>query len=131
LEKELFLSLREVPAMAGFIEVDSRGGPAARYIEKAIYTLRDEFAHAGIKIRTLLLETVPPVPQVVVGIITPVPAPFVVKLMDTILKARADVEKQLPGARVSIFITHQEGRMRFSLPEERERCESYFASLSS
>jgi hypothetical protein len=116
--------------MAGIIEVDSRGGPAARFIEKAIYTLRDEFAAAGIKIRTLLLETVPPVPQVVVGIITPVPAACVVKLIDTILKAQRDAQKELQSPHVSIFVTHQEAGMRFRLPEEREKCESYFASLS-
>ena len=117
--------------MAGFIEVDSRGGAAARFIENAIYTLRDEYASAGIKIRSLVLESVPPVPQVVVGIITPVPAPHVVKLIDTILKAKADAEKELENPEVNIFITHQEGNMRFALPEEREKCEVYFASLSS
>jgi len=117
--------------MAGIIEVDSRGGAAARFIEKAIYALRDDYAKAGIKIRTLLLESVPPVPQLVVGIITPVPAPHIAKLIDAILKARAEAEKQLPDPQVNIFITHQEGGVRFSLPDEREKCEAYFASLSS
>lgn len=117
--------------MAGFIEVDSRGGGAARFIEKAIYTLRDEYAKAGVKIRTLLLESVPSIPQVVVGIITPVPAPHIVKLIDTIVKARADAKKKLEDPQVNIFMTHQEGGMRFTLPEEREKCEAYFSSLSS
>jgi len=117
--------------MAGIIEVDSRGGGAARLIEKAIYTLRDEYAKSGIKIRTLLLESVPPIPQLVVGIITPVPSSLIVKLVDTILKAKADAEKQLEDPQVSIFITHQEGGKRFSLPEDKEECEEYFASLSS
>jgi len=117
--------------MAGFIEVDSRGGPPARFIEKAIYILRDEYAKAGIKIRTLLLESVPPVPQLVIGIITPVPAPYIARLIDTILEAKADAEKQLENSRVNIFITHQEGGMRFALPEEKEKCEDYFTSLSS
>ena len=117
--------------MAGIIEVDSRGGPAARLIEKAIYTLEDEYAQAGIKIRALLLESVPPIPQVVVGIITPVPAPYIVKLMDVILKATDEAQKELHTPQVNIFITHQEGGMRFRLPEEREKCEAYFASPPS
>jgi len=117
--------------MAGIIEVDSRGGPAARFIERAIYTLREEYTKAGIKIRTLVLESVPPVPQVVVGIITPVPASYITKLIDVILKAREDAEKQLDIPQVNIFIAHHEGGMRFRLPEEREKCEAYFASLSS
>ena len=117
--------------MAGIIEVDSRGGAVARFIEKAIYTLRDKFAKSGTKIRTLLLESVPPVPQIVIGIITPVPASHITRLIDTILKARSQAEKQLEDARVNIFITHQEGGMRFILPDEREKCEAYFASLSS
>ncbi len=114
--------------MAGIIEVDARGGPAARYIEKAIYMLRDDYAKAGIKIRALLLDSVPPVPQIVVGIITPVPTPYISRLIDTLLKARASAEKDLQQ-RVNIFITHQEGGIRFRLPEERESCEAYFASL--
>jgi len=117
--------------MAGIIEVDSRGGPAAQFIERAIYVLRGEFAKAGIRIRTLRLESVPPVPQIVVGIITPVPASCVVELIDTILKARADAEKELDSSQVNIFITHQEAGARFALPEEREKCEKYFESLSS
>ncbi len=117
--------------MPGFIEVDSRGGAAARFIENAIYTLRDEYAEAGIKIRPLVLESVPPVPQVIVGIITPVPSPYIVKLIDTILKALADAQKELQNPQVNIFVTHQESSMRFSLPEDREKCEAYFASLPS
>ena len=117
--------------MAGIIEVDSRGGAAARLIEKAIYSLRDKYAKDGIKIRTLLLESVPPVPQIVIGIITPVPASHITKLIDTVLKAKAQAEKQLEDARVNIFITHQEGGMRFIVPDEREKCEAYFTSLSS
>jgi hypothetical protein len=125
------LLLKEATEMVGFIEVDSRGGDAARFIERAIYTLRDEYAEAGIKIRTLVLESVPPVPQVVVGVITPVPDPYIGKLIDTIVEARAAAEKQLQNPQVNIFITHQEGGKRFRIPEEREQCEAYFASLSS
>ncbi len=117
--------------MAGIIEVDSRGGPAAQFIERAIYTLRDKFAKSGIKIRSLRLESVPPLPQIVVGVITPVPSSHINKLIDTILKAQADAEKKLDSSHVNIFITHQEAGMRFSLPEEREDCEKYFGSLSS
>jgi hypothetical protein len=117
--------------MAGIIEVDSRGGAAARFIEKAIYGLRDEYVKAGIKIRTLLLESVPPVPQVVVGIISPVPAAYIAKLVETILEARERAETALDNPEVNIFITHQEGARRFSLPDEREKCESYFSSLPS
>jgi len=117
--------------MAGIIEVDARGGPPARFIERAVCSLREEYVTAGIKIRSLVLETVPPVPQVVVGIITPVPPPYVVRLIDTLLKAKADVQNEFPGTDVVIFITHQEGRKRFSLPGEREKCEAYFSSLPS
>jgi hypothetical protein len=122
---------KEEPGMAGIIEVDSRGGPAAQFIEKAICTLRDEFARSGLKIRSLRLESIPPVPQIVVGIITPVPPSHIVKLLDTILKARADAEKKLDSPRINIFVTHQEGGVRFTLPDEREKCEKYFESLSS
>jgi hypothetical protein len=117
--------------MAGIIEVDARGGPAARFVERAVCGLREEYVKAGIKIRSLVLDSVPPVPQVVVGIITPVPPPLIVRLIDTILKAKADVQKEFPNTDVNVFITHQEGRRRFSLPGEREKCEAYFASLPS
>ena len=116
--------------MAGIIEVDSRGGPAAQFIEKAIYTLRDEYAAAGVKIRTLRLESVPPVPQIVIGIITPVPATFIAKLVDTVLEASKAAEKQFRPAKINVFITHQEGARRFTLPAEKEECEQYFESLS-
>jgi hypothetical protein len=117
--------------MAGIIEVDSRGGPAAQFVEKAIYRLRDEYAGAGVKIRTLRLESVPPFPQVVVGIITPVPAPFIAKLMDTVLEARKAAEKQFKPAKINVFITHQEGGKRFSLPDDKKECQQYFEALSS
>jgi hypothetical protein len=124
------LSDKEVPGMAGIIEVDSRGGPPARFIEKSIYALRDEYAKAGIKIRTLLLESVPPSPQVVIGIITPVPPELIVKLIDIVLKAQADLEKLPQSTPVKIFITHQEGGIRFHIPDDRKKCEKYFASLA-
>lgn len=117
--------------MAGIIEVDSRGGPAAQLVEKAIYTLRDEYAAGGVKIRALRLESVPPFPQVVVGIITPLPQPFIAKLVDTILEARKAADKQFKPAKINVFITHQEGAKRFILPDDKKECLQYFEALSS
>jgi hypothetical protein len=122
---------KEAPGMAGIIEVDSRGGPAAQFIEKAIYTLREEYAAAGVKIRTLRLESVPPFPQIVIGVITPVPVALIAKLVDTVLNARKAAEKHFRSAKINVFITHQEGARRFSLPAEKEECEQYFESLSA